>query len=119
MFLSTILQDDLTKEVVQTAAHSTYSDSLVTIDTTTTFINNLQEVLAVNLYPNPIFGDHLYIELDEFLITELKLFDLLGNQLFTTSIQRYYDLNLEAYPAGMYILKLRNNTGQVNRKFIK
>lgn len=73
----------------------------------------------VTIYPNPT-KDILHVE-SNVLIKEIELVNPLGQALFkNNAINAYnYQINLENYPTGTYLIKVLTNSGQTTKKVIK
>jgi len=95
----------------------------VTVGIMTTAITDLPIVEQLQLYPNPTNGTaHLLLELYEPQPVDIEVFNVMGQSLLqispnsSTRIQQ--DLNLAAYPKGMYWVKITINNQQITRKLM-
>lgn len=80
--------------------------------------NNEFSLQKVNVYPNP-FEKEIHISLKEEMETELMIFDILGKQVFTKTIQNSDTINLDTLQQGIYFLKISQGNSTVSKKLIK
>ncbi len=75
---------------------------------------------TIRLYPNPVQAS-LIIELSRFESGELYLYNAMGKLIQTTQISTSkYELNTEQLPTGLYYLKIRSNSNEIQiKEFIK
>ena len=67
-------------------SNTTYDTIWVTVDTSNIGINNWQQELAVNLYPNPSSGQ-VYVEVaSEINALNIRVLDLNGREVFSTNL---------------------------------
>jgi hypothetical protein len=80
-----------------------------------------RNVDVFNLYPNPA-KNYLTIEIpDNMYVSELCLFDILGNSIDCSPIsaeENQYVLNISHLPSGVYVIKLRSDTFTYYNKLI-
>ena len=78
---------------------------------------NTIENTLFSISPNPTNGNLNIATSDETLIGKpIVLYDILGRQLETTLLKlSHQTLDLSAYPAGMYLVKIGNTTIKVLR----
>ncbi len=110
-----ILQESGSKEVVQSEASDVFIDSLVEA----TSIDNLNEPFSLTIFPNPVIDDLLLIKTSENLVNTLLLFDLNGKLFYSTTFKNQHSLSLENFAQGEYLLKVINEKGVIDRKFVK
>ena len=71
------------------------------------------------IYPNPA-KNSLTIKSSTIEIVEVKVMSEFGNLILQKEVNGLNEeLNLIAFPAGLYILQIRTSEGIINRKFIK
>ncbi len=85
--------------------------------------NNIKEANdEIQIFPNPVFS-HLTISGDNNSLQSIEIFDLIGKKLrrYTGKILKENPvLDLSALKKGMYLVKIRRNTGLVvSKKIIK
>jgi len=88
---------------------------------TTPISNIFQETIGVSVYPNPVSKNLIIDDKSEnidYLI--LELFDELGRVIWgkTTNSNKTI-LNMERYPSGVYLLKIRNENFSKTKRIIK
>ena len=67
--------------------------------------------ISVDIFPNPA-KEEVNINCG-YKIKTLQVFDEQGKRLFEKEINTYnYQINLENYPAGTYLIKVLTNSGQ-------
>ena len=69
----------------------------------------------ISIYPNPT-DSTLFISGNESPIT-VTIFNVLGKEVL--SIKNTNNINVEALPNGVYMIRISDGVGQTNRKFIK
>ena len=73
---------------------------------------------TINLYPNPIDGNTLYINTDKSLKAEI--FNVLGKKIITTKVDAVNNkINVGLLYSGIYLIKLSSDSGTVTKKIIK
>ena len=77
-------------------------------------VEGLNETLF-SIYPNPT-NNALFISGNETPIT-VSIYNLLGKEVL--SIKNTNNINVEALPSGVYVIRISDSVGQTNRKFIK
>jgi surface protein len=73
----------------------------------------LQDQIAI--YPNPT-NNTLFITGNETPIT-VAIYNVLGKEVL--SIKNTNNINVQALPSGVYVIRISDGVGQTNRKFIK
>lgn len=72
----------------------------------------------INIYPNPA-KDNISIESLE-IIVKIELINPIGKVLFEKEVNAYnYQINLDSYPTGTYLIKVLTNSGQTTKKVVK
>ena len=88
---------------------------------------SLSEILGVNkntlnnnitIYPNPT-KDNLTIETNENTEQKIEILTLIGQTVYTSTINNKTIVNTSAFANGVYILKLSSDKETVVRKFVK
>jgi uncharacterized protein (TIGR02145 family) len=69
----------------------------------------------LTIYPNPT-NNTLFISGNETPIT-VSIYNVLGKELL--SIKNTNNINVQALPSGVYVIRISDGVGQTNRKFIK
>ena len=74
--------------------------------------------ISVDVFPNPT-KQEVNINCG-YKIKTLQVFDEQGKRLFEKEVNAYnYQINLENYPTGTYLIKVLTNSGQATKKVIK
>ena len=68
-----------------------------------------------SIYPNPV-KDKLFISGNETPIA-VSIYNVLGKEVL--SIKNTNNINVQALPSGVYMIRISDGVGQTNRKFIK
>jgi hypothetical protein len=80
-------------------------------------LNYNNYIQDVNIYPNPS-SQYINIEMPTFNNT-ISLFDISGKLIFNKSTSKStFKLNIENFNSGLYILRIVDDFGVVNRKLI-
>jgi len=74
-----------------------------------------QTQLNISIYPNPT-NNTLFITGIETPIA-ISIYNVLGKEVL--SIKNTNNINVQALPSGVYMIRLSDSVGQTNRKFIK
>jgi len=74
-----------------------------------------EHLFAISIYPNPT-DNTLFITGNETPIA-LAIFNVLGKEVL--SIKNTNNINVQALPSGVYVIRISDGVGQTNRKFIK
>ena len=76
------------------------------------------EEKSVDVFPNPA-NSEVNINCG-YKMKTLQVFDEQGKRLFEKEVNAYnYQINLENYPTGTYLIKVQTNSGQTTKKVIK
>ena len=74
-----------------------------------------QTQLDISIYPNPT-SNTLFISGNETPIA-VSIYNVLGKEVL--SIKNTNNINVQALPSGVYVIRISDGAGQANRKFIK
>jgi hypothetical protein len=74
-----------------------------------------QNFTNISIYPNPT-NNTLFISGNESPIT-VAIYNVLGKEVL--SIKNTNNINVQALPSGVYVIRISDGIGQTNRKFIK
>jgi autotransporter-associated beta strand protein len=74
----------------------------------------------LRVYPNPTHGQ-LTITNDELRITNVEVFDIYGRAVSThySLLTTHYSMDISAFPAGIYFLRVETDKGMITKKVIK
>ena len=74
-----------------------------------------ENLLAITIYPNPT-SNTLFIKGNETPI-KVAIYNVLGKEVL--SVKNANNINVQALPSGVYVIRISDGIGQTNRKFIK
>jgi hypothetical protein len=74
-----------------------------------------QTQLNISIYPNPT-SNTLFISGNETPIA-VAIYNVLGKEVL--SVKNTNNINVQALPRGVYVIRISDGVGQTNRKFIK
>ena len=74
-----------------------------------------QNLITISIYPNPT-DNTLFISGNESPIV-VSIYNVLGKEVL--SIKNTNNINVQALPSGVYVIRISDGVGQTNRKFIK
>jgi hypothetical protein len=74
-----------------------------------------QTLLNISIYPNPT-NNTLFISGNKTPIA-VAIFNVLGKEVL--SIKNTNNINVQALPSGVYVIRISDGAGQAHRKFIK
>ena len=74
-----------------------------------------QYLTNISIYPNPT-DNTLFITGNETPIA-VSIYNVLGKEVL--SVKNTNNINVEALPRGVYVIRISDGIGQTNRKFIK
>lgn len=81
-------------------------------------VSDFEQQNAINLYPNPIDGNMLYIETNTKLLVEI--YNVLGKKIIATNVDAIKNkLDVGFLYSGVYLVKLSSDNGSVTKKIIK
>jgi len=109
-FAYVIVQNSVTKEIVQSAKMS--SNSIVE---PVSIENYLMD--NISFYPNPV-KDILNLEVNDLILENAKIYNLEGAFILNYSIENN-KINLSNLNAGIYFIKISTNKGDVYKKVIR
>ena len=78
---------------------------------------NRNEILNFSIYPNPLTSGKLYINTNSNSEKYIQIFDVLGKQVFKTTLKGR-ELDLTKLTAGIYILKVLEEGKTATRKLV-
>ena len=82
--------------------------------------SKVQEAITIeglNLYPNPVSNGKVYIATKDDLSKEIKIFDILGKEVFQAQLTSR-ELNVSALSPGVYIIKINEKQATATRKLV-
>ena len=82
-------------------------------NSTITMVDEIQMNLDINVYPNPS-SDIIHINLNEGQLKRLEAYEINGGLIFATTLSsNQFNLNIGAYPAGTYFLRIENQDFEI------
>ncbi|WP_330442691.1 T9SS type A sorting domain-containing protein [Flavobacterium sp. C4GT6] len=76
-----------------------------------------ESIEGLNIYPNPVSSDRVYITSKSSQSKEVEIFDVLGKKILHTTITGK-ELNISNLTAGVYIIKIKEGEATATRKLI-
>ena len=86
-----------------------------TVNIVATLGTDVFENSKISIYPNPT-NNTLFISGNETPIA-VAIFNVLGKEVL--SLKNANNINIQALPSGVYVIRITDGIGQTNRKFIK
>ena len=74
-----------------------------------------QNLITISIYPNPT-DNTLFISGNESPIV-VSIYNVLGKEVF--SAKNANNINVQAFPSGVYVIRISDGIRQTNRKFVK
>ena len=74
-----------------------------------------QNFTNISIYPNPT-DNTLFISGNESPIV-VSIYNVLGKEVF--SAKNANNINVQAFPSGVYVIRISDGIRQTNRKFVK
>ena len=79
--------------------------------------NDKRESKSFKLYPNPVYGDEVYLTTDTKSSKEVKVFDVFGEVVLTTNLTNSR-LNVSPLLPGIYVLQVTEEEETSSRKLV-
>ncbi|NDI97907.1 T9SS type A sorting domain-containing protein [Flavobacterium sp. LaA7.5] len=76
-----------------------------------------QAIEGLNIYPNPVSADRIYITSKNMQSKEIQIYDVLGKKILQTVISGK-ELVISALTPGVYIIKIKEGEATSTRKLI-
>ncbi|MGJ8593417.1 MAG: endonuclease [Aquaticitalea sp.] len=81
-------------------------------------ISEFEQQNAINIYPNPIDGNTLYIATNK--AVSVEIYNVLGKKIITTKVDTINNkVDVGFLYSGVYLIKLSSNNGSITKKIIK
>lgn len=78
---------------------------------------NSQETKSFKLYPNPVYGDEVYLTTKTKSTKQVKVFDVFGEVVLTTNLTNSR-LNVAPLLPGIYVLQVTDDEETSSRKLV-
>jgi len=76
-----------------------------------------EPIEGLNIYPNPVSTDRIYITSKSAQNKEVEIFDVLGKRILQASLSGK-ELNISNLTPGVYIIKIKEGDATATRKLI-
>lgn len=76
-----------------------------------------EAIEGLNIYPNPVSSDRVYITTKLSQTKEVEIFDVLGKKIIHATITGK-ELNISELTPGVYIIKIKEGEASATRKLI-
>nr|WP_299387263.1 T9SS type A sorting domain-containing protein [Allomuricauda sp.] len=90
----------------------TYGQELVSVNT-----EQVQELKGFKMYPNPVYGDEVYITTHTNGTKQIKVYDVFGDVVLTDRITTN-TLNVSRLGQGVYVLQVTEDKKTMTRKLV-
>jgi len=90
----------------------TYGQELVSINT-----EPIQELKGFKMYPNPAYGDEVYITTESNGSKDIKIYDVFGEVVLTDRINTN-TLDISRLVPGVYVLQVTEDKKTMTRKLV-
>jgi hypothetical protein len=80
-------------------------------------MNSNQAIEGLNIYPNPVSADRVYITSKNMQSKEIQIYDVLGKKILQTVISGK-ELSISSLTPGVYIIKIKEGEATSTRKLI-
>ena len=89
-----------------------FGQELVTVNT-----EQAQELKGFKMYPNPVYGEEVYITTETNGTKQIKIFDVFGDVVLTERISTN-TLNISRLVPGVYVLQVTEQKKTMTRKLV-
>jgi len=114
--ISTWCVSNISSEPSQFSTNTPLSESNKPVwDTCPTLGIDDQNFTNISIYPNPT-DNTLFITGNKTPIA-VSIYNVLGKEVL--SVKNTNNINVQALPSGVYVIRISDGVGQTNRKFIK
>jgi len=76
-----------------------------------------EPIEGLNIYPNPVTSDRIYITSKSAQNKDVEIFDVLGKRILQAALTGK-ELNVSALTPGVYIIKIKEGDATATRKLI-
>ncbi|MCL6267564.1 T9SS type A sorting domain-containing protein [Flagellimonas myxillae] len=90
----------------------TYGQELVSVNT-----EQVQELQGFKMYPNPVYGDEVYVTTSTNGVKQIKIYDVFGDVVLTDRISTN-TLNVSRLVPGVYVLQVTEDKKTMTRKLV-
>ncbi len=89
-----------------------FGQELVSVNT-----EQVQELQGFKMYPNPVYGEEVYVTTATNGIKEIKIYDVFGEVVLTDKISTN-TLNISRLVPGVYVLQVTEQKKTMTRKLV-
>lgn len=89
-----------------------FGQELVTVNT-----EQVQELEGFKMYPNPVYGEEVYITTETNGSKQIKIYDVFGDVVLTERISTN-TLNISRLVPGVYVLQVTEKERTMTRKLV-
>ncbi len=90
----------------------TFGQELVSVNT-----EQVQELQGFKMYPNPVYGEEVYVTTASNGIKHIKIYDVFGDVVLTDRISTN-TLNISRLVPGVYVLQVTEQEKTMTRKLV-
>ena len=90
----------------------TFGQELVSVNT-----QQISELQGFKMYPNPVYGDEVYITTETNGVKSIKIYDVFGEIVLTDRISTN-TLNVARLVPGVYVLQVTEREKTMTRKLV-
>ncbi|AXG73455.1 T9SS C-terminal target domain-containing protein [Flavobacterium arcticum] len=80
-------------------------------------MSSSQAIEGLNIYPNPVNTDRIYITSKNMLSKEIQIYDVLGKKILQTVVNGK-ELGISSLTPGVYIIKIKEGEATSTKKLI-
>lgn len=104
-------------DVNEAGSDGIYSIDNFVFNATTALSIKQNEILGLNMYPNPVSNGNLYISTDSNSAKSVEIYDILGKQVLNAKVSNNA-VNVSNLKGGAYIVKINEEGKTATRKLI-
>lgn len=78
---------------------------------------NFEEIKGLRLYPNPAYGNEVYITTKSNDDKEIKIYDVFGEVVLSNKLENN-TLNITKLTPGIYVVQVEENRKTITRKLV-
>ncbi len=82
-------------------------------------LSSKDAIEGLNIYPNPVSSDRIYITTDKPAIAkDIEIYDVLGKRILQTTLNGTKEVSISNLTPGVYIIKIKEGDASATRKLI-
>lgn len=94
-----------------------FSLSAAAQETKGTAARTQEPIEGLNIYPNPVTSDRIYITSKSSQTKEVEIYDVLGKKILQAVVSTK-ELNVSSLTPGVYIIKIKEGEATATRKLV-